>query len=61
MYKNTKIFLYQKTILIFINFKGVSVSLASHPHYVMNGFHTLLYERLKAYPETCLKKEFLDF
>ena len=40
MYKNTKNFLYQKIILNFFNFKGVSVSLSSHPHLsVMSGFH----------------------
>ena len=39
MYKNTKNFLHRKIILNLFNFKGVSVSLTSHPHYVMNGFH----------------------
>lgn len=34
-----KSFLYQKIFLNLFNFKGVSVSLTSHPHYVMNGFH----------------------
>ena len=42
LYIRTKIrksFLYQKIILNLFNFKGVSVSLTSHPHYVMSGFH----------------------
>ena len=38
-HKNTKSFLYQKIILNLFNFKGVSVSLTSHPHFVMSGFH----------------------
>lgn len=42
LYIRTKIrksFLYQKIFLNLFNFKGVSVSLTSHPHYVMSGFH----------------------
>ena len=39
MYKNTKSFLYKKIILILFNFKSVSVSLTSHTHFVMSGFH----------------------
>src|SRR5690606_4716328 len=42
LYIRTKIqksFLYQKIILNLFNFKGVSVSLTSHPHFAMNGFH----------------------
>ena len=43
LYIRTKIrksFLYQKIILNLFNFKGVSVSLTSHPHLsVMSGFH----------------------
>src|SRR5690606_12585280 len=46
LYIRTKIrksFLYQKIFLHLLNFKGVSVSLTSHPHLsVMNGFHALL-------------------
>ena len=41
-YKYTKSFLYQKIILNLFNFKSVSVSLTSHPHYVMSGFHAPL-------------------
>lgn len=45
LYIRTKIqksFLYRKIFLNLFNFKGVSVSLTSHPHSVMNGFHAPL-------------------